>query len=91
MTCPLRIPERHGQAMDLNTERPTILVVDDDCAVRKVVKLFLERAGYAVLTASDGEEGVSVFQQHQENIALLLSDVLMPKMGGLQLADTVLN
>jgi two-component system cell cycle sensor histidine kinase/response regulator CckA len=77
--------------MDLDTGTQTILLVDDDCAIRTLVRAYLERAGYAVLTAGNGVEGVSVFQQHQESIALLLSDVLMPKMGGLQLADTVLT
>jgi DNA-binding NarL/FixJ family response regulator len=51
--------------------------------------MFLERNGYAVLTASDGAEALSVFQGRQENIALLISDVMMPNMNGLQLAAAV--
>ena len=77
--------------MGLDTETQTILLVDDDAAVRTLVTAFLESAGYAVLIAADGVEGLRVFQQHQDSIALLLSDVTMPKMSGLQLADSVLT
>jgi FixJ family two-component response regulator len=76
-------------AMDINTGRQTILVVDDDRTIRTLIRALLEGAGYAVLTASDGAEGFHVFQRYQENIALLLSDVTMPKMNGLQLAAAV--
>jgi two-component system cell cycle sensor histidine kinase/response regulator CckA len=69
----------------------TILVVDDDRAVRTLVGAFLKRAGFSVLTASDGAEAVSIFQQHREKIKLMLTDVTMPEMDGLQLADAVLT
>jgi DNA-binding response OmpR family regulator len=52
---------------------------------------FLEHAGYTVLVAADGVEGVSVFKQYQPDIALLLTDVMMPNMNGLDLADCVLE
>jgi two-component system, cell cycle sensor histidine kinase and response regulator CckA len=74
-----------------DTAAKTILVVDDDRAVLTLVGAFLERGGYTVLTASDGAEAVSIFQQHQERIALLLTDVTMPRMDGLRLADAVLT
>jgi DNA-binding NarL/FixJ family response regulator len=75
--------------MDLDTAKRTILLADDDRAIRTLVTMFLERHGYAVLTASDGAEAFSVFQGRQESIALLISDVTMPKMNGLQLAAAV--
>jgi len=65
------------------------LVVDDDSAVRALVRAFLEDAGYAVLSASDGAKGFHVFQRRQTSIALLLSEVTMPRMNGLQLATAV--
>lgn len=77
--------------MGQDSEAPTILVVDDDRAVRTLVQAYLERAGYAVLTAGDGEEGLDVFRRHQDGIALLLTDVVMPKMDGMKLADAVLK
>ncbi len=73
--------------MDQNNE--TILVVDDNLAIRALVRAFLERAGYTVATAVDGEDGLNFFKQHQSRIALLLTDVRMPEMSGLDLADRV--
>ena len=69
----------------------TILVVDDDCAVRTLMRVVLERAGYSVLVAADGEEGLHVFRQYQDRIALLLTDVTMTRMNGFDLADHVLK
>jgi DNA-binding NarL/FixJ family response regulator len=75
--------------MDLNTVKRTILLADDDGAIRTLAAMFLEREGYAVLTASDGAEAFSLFRRSQESIALLISDVTMPKMNGLELAAAV--
>jgi DNA-binding response OmpR family regulator len=75
----------------MDTKLTTILVVDDDHAIRTLVAAFLEDAGYTVLVAADGVEGVSVFQQRQSDIALLITDVMMPNMNGFDLADCVLE
>ena len=69
----------------------TILVVDDDRAIRTLVRASLEHAGYSVLVAADGVEGVSVFKQRQPDIALLITDVMMPNMDGFDLADCILE
>ncbi len=58
----------------------TILVVEDEDMVRAVAERALTRAGYTVLTASNGEEGLEVAQQ--ANIDLVVSDVMMPQMDG---------
>ena len=75
----------------MNTEVNAILVVDDESAVRAVVESILVRAGYVVLSAKDGVEGLRVFKRHQTTIGLVLSDVMMPNMSGLELADQVLE
>jgi CheY-like chemotaxis protein len=75
----------------MNTEMNAILVVDDENAVRAVVESILVRAGYVVLCAKDGMEGLKAFKQHQSTIGLVLSDVMMPNMNGLELADRVLE
>jgi two-component system cell cycle sensor histidine kinase/response regulator CckA len=72
-------------------QRETILVVDDNLDIRKLAKMFLEHSGYTVVTAADGDEGLRMYEEHQPNIALLLSDVKMPKMNGLELAVRVLG
>ena len=71
--------------------RGAILVVDDDDSIRQLVKACLENAGYTVFAASDGEIGLAFFKQQQKQIALLLTDVLMPNMNGIDLADRILE
>jgi DNA-binding response OmpR family regulator len=78
-------------AMTRDTERGTILLVDDNVDILEFVKRLLEAAGYSVATAADGEEGLRFFEEHQSSIMLLLTDVLMPKMNGFELADRVLE
>src|SRR5271154_7038916 len=69
----------------------TILVVDDNLDIRAFAKRFLETAGWTVVTAADGEEGLRFYAEHQASIVLLLTDVVMPNIDGLQLADRVLR
>jgi DNA-binding response OmpR family regulator len=69
----------------------TILVVDDDLDIRTLTKRFLEAAGWTVVTASDGAEGLRVYEEHQSSVALLLTDVRMPNMNGFELTDRVLG
>ncbi|MCF7940026.1 MAG: GAF domain-containing protein [Spirochaetia bacterium] len=60
----------------------TILVAEDDAGVQRLVLRILERAGYTVLLANDGEEALLLFEQHTDTVSLLLLDVMMPGMGG---------
>jgi CheY-like chemotaxis protein len=60
----------------------TVLVVDDEEVVRLVTERTLERAGFGVLTAEDGCEGVALFRQHADEIVAILLDLTMPQMGG---------
>ena len=59
-----------------------ILVVDDEESVRSVTKMMLERAGYRVLTAADGRDGVDAFAQHHQALKLVLLDMTMPHLNG---------
>ena len=77
--------------MELNQQGETILVVDDNLAIRGLIRNLLEHAGYAVATAADGEDGLNFFRQYQSRIALLLTDISMPNMNGFALADRVLE
>ena len=60
----------------------TVLVVEDESAVRKMVTLALQRLGFTVLAAEDGLEAVAVFRQHQDEIRCVLCDLTMPRMNG---------
>ncbi len=67
--------------------RETVLVVDDDARVRLVVEKILGKSGYTVLQAADGEAALELFEAAPEAIDLLLTDVVMPNMGGKELAQ----
>lgn len=65
-----------------------ILVVDDESRMRKLVKDFLAREGYAVLEAGDGMEAMDLFYEDKE-IGLVILDVMMPKMDGWQVCREI--
>lgn len=61
---------------------PTILVVDDEFRMRKLIKDFFIQKDYNVLEAEDGEKALEVFEMEKEKIKLILLDVMMPKLDG---------
>lgn len=65
-----------------------ILVVDDESRMRKLVKDFLTKSGYAVIEAGDGSEALDLFFE-QKDIALILLDVMMPKLDGWQVCKEI--
>ncbi len=65
----------------------TILLVEDEEAVRKLVRRTLEKHGYQLLVAATGTEALEILQNHSERIHLVITDVIMPQMGGRQLAE----
>lgn len=68
----------------------TILLVDDDIAIRNVGNIMLTHAGYQVLLAVDGEHALEVYQENQDQIDLILLDLNMPRMGGEECLEHVL-
>lgn len=60
----------------------TVLVVDDESRMRKLVKDFLNQKQYKVLEAADGEEALKVFEENKNKISIILLDVMMPKLDG---------
>jgi CheY-like chemotaxis protein len=71
---------------DLVVGTETILVVEDDESLRKLITSLLASAGYQVLEAADGAAAVNVAQNYDAQIDLLLTDVLMPVMSGVELS-----
>jgi DNA-binding response OmpR family regulator len=67
----------------------TILLVEDDPMIRTLVAKTLEQQGYTVLSADDGWQAVQVARKHDGRIDLLLTDVVMPELGGAELALAV--
>ena len=66
-----------------------ILLADDDRLVRNVVRAMLTKAGYAVLDATDGEHALEVSRKYEGSIHVLLTDMKMPRMDGLQLSSLI--
>lgn len=65
----------------------TLLLVEDEEQVRNIVKLILKGQGYDVLAAANGEEALKIAAQHDSEIHLVITDVVMPQMSGPELAD----
>ena len=57
----------------------TVLIVDDESRMRKLIKDFLMQKNYKILEAGDGEEALRIFQENEEKISVILLDVMMPK------------
>jgi CheY-like chemotaxis protein len=66
-----------------------VLLVDDDETIRTVLGAMLRTLGYQVLVAEDGISGLQVAEQNRGEITLLLTDLTMPRMGGIELAARI--
>jgi PAS domain S-box-containing protein len=76
-----------AEARELPRGTETVLLVEDAAAVRAVTRQVLERLGYTVLEAPNGEVALHVATRHQGPLHLLLTDVVMPELGGRHLAE----
>lgn len=65
----------------------TVLLAEDDADVRKVTATMLERSGYTVIEAADGEEALNKFREYRDRIDLVILDVIMPRMNGKAVYD----
>jgi len=97
-TFKLYFPPHHGVPKPAQPQRTalpalgsgaTILLVEDERPVRSTVRRLLERHGYRVLEASNGQEALQLVTASAEEISLVLSDMVMPGMGGTELAGRI--
>jgi len=84
---PAEKTEKHEEKIKSLRGSETVLVVEDDGALREVTCEFLRQAGYTVLAAKDGTEALTVAEQYQGPIHVLVTDVVMPRMGGSELVE----
>jgi|TARA_B100000959_G_C14696318_1_gene506904 CheY-like chemotaxis protein len=70
-------------------QSPTILLVEDEPAIRSLIRRMLEGAGYELLIARNGNEALTVAKQHRGVIDLLLTDIVMPRMNGFELGEQI--
>ena len=71
------------------TGSATILLTEDETALRRAAKRVLESQGYTVFAAADGEEALAALEAHPTEINLVISDLVMPKLGGAELYQVV--
>src|SRR6185436_9035349 len=86
-TVRIQLPLRAGAAQgpaEATGGNETLLVAEDEPMVRELVARELERLGYTVLLAADGEEAAQLFEREGDRIALVVLDVIMPRLGGRQ-------
>ena len=81
-TSPLHVPDGHGEL---------ILVVDDDVTLRDIISETLGNHGYRVVSCGDGMEAIALFEAHPEKFSLVITDVDMPRLGGVALAHALLR
>jgi two-component system cell cycle sensor histidine kinase/response regulator CckA len=77
-----------GAFTKLNPQKQTILIVDDEPEIRKLVSAMLVKAGYRVLSADTGENAIRMFKSNPDT-TLLLTDVVAPGMSGPMIADQI--
>src|SRR5437868_13276270 len=63
-----------------------VLVVDDELAILKLITALLKTSGYKTLSAMNGREAFALFKEHENEINLLITDIVMPEMDGVELA-----
>ena len=91
---PRTVAEESNAAADTlaagsNGGRETILVVDDEESVRSAVRRILQKSGYRVIVAESGAEAVEQLAAHGAQVALMLTDMVMPGIGGRELVERV--
>jgi two-component system, cell cycle sensor histidine kinase and response regulator CckA len=91
VTVAAQEPGRHAEPAARAARQETILLVEDEEAVRRMIGASLRRDGYRVLEASTPSGACELVEQHPERIDLLLSDVVMPEMNGPALAQRLVG
>ena len=84
-----RMPALDATEENLPGGTEAILLVEDDPVMRSVAQGLLEKVGYRVLSAVDGEQGLATYRAHRAELQLVLTDIIMPKLSGFQLYEAV--
>lgn len=90
------IKQAQGHEVQVELDRPiggpeTILLVDDEDAVRQLGESLLRRFGYYALTASSGREALEILQKHRERVSLVILDLIMPEMSGRECLNEIMK
>ena len=71
------------------THTPLILIADDEADIRDLLRILLEKEGYRVAEASDGERAVNLARELAEEVSLIILDIMMPHMDGISAAAAI--
>lgn len=82
------VPEVSKQDIDMKGTE-TILIIDDEADIRQLCVDMLESLGYKVITAESGSEGINIFRAMKDKISVVILDMIMPKMGGSEVFQTI--
>ena len=85
-----RTPPQATVASPASRTTRTVLVAEDEQSVRRLVRVVLEREGWRVLECENGVEALAIFAAADPNVDVVLTDVMMPQMGGRELAERLL-
>jgi CheY-like chemotaxis protein len=88
-TKEMRSPSRRPHLAPAPWRSVTILIVEDNDNLRNLLQRTLEAVGFSVFAAADGAEALRLCQQHDGTLDLMVSDIVMPRLNGLQLAEQV--
>ena len=84
------VEQRHVTNMEFQPGNgKTILVVEDEETIARAATMVLEKSGYKVLTAANGVEGLALYEKHANEIDIVITDIMMPEMDGLQLSRSL--
>ena len=72
-------------------QRQVVLVVDDEPAIRDLCTAILERSGYSVLVAKNGRDGLNVYREKEDEVAVVVSDLMMAAGDGAEMARDILE
>src|SRR4051812_29000209 len=73
-----------GKGNLMSVLKRTILIAEDDSVIRELLTVMLKTAGYDLVTATDGLEAVEAFKAQAEKVELIITDIGMPRMNGLE-------
>lgn len=88
-TAAVEEDEPKGAAAPLSKNRGTILVAEDEKGLQEITSAILEKEGYTVISAFDGEEAIRLLEARQAEIDLVLLDLIMPKLGGMEVYEHI--